>query len=330
MGRASDNGLEVAWWVVSGTDTEIAEALQEYLPRPLPMDPGVAALWEANGLRVVTIPARRLEAVQSRLAMIGAIQRQWLGQAGVWTDAITGPSWSGSRTIALDSGRLALGPGSLRLLTRCWTVPVPVAASEADPSPAAALHIELLIQHKERDGLDRTGSALDMPTRLDPLDDGLVFRRLLAELTVSEGDVYLILPYPAGVEWGGRSPATPEPEPESAAEPNAEPSRKSDTEPVPRLGEVRRAGGGDLSASPAAREKKSGESIGPPGVQVMSLGEALLTTQGVRPPTTNPPEPSDVYRPDEAGEAKSWRAERPARAMLLLIPRVPDRFRLIE
>lgn len=333
VSRAADNGLEVAWWVVTSSDEEIGRALASYLPAPLPVDPGVAALWEANGLRLVTIPLDEIEEVQSRLSMAGAIQRQWLGQTPSWTDTITGPAWSRNRTFVLDAGRLSLGPGRLRLLTRCWTVPVPVAPSEADPSPAAALHIELLLQHKEEGrGSERASLATEMPGSSEALDAGLVFRRLLAEMTVTQGDAYLILPYKPGVPWGG-APADDATPPSggdgsngSESTPPTDPSDPQSSlpsrteEPIPRLGEVMR---GTPEARPTTDPPKpaGSEIVGPPEAPAITIGEGLLTNDGVRQPTAFNPDP---------GTRAVWRADRPARAVLILIPRVPDRFRLIE
>lgn len=298
------------------------------------MDPAVAALWEANGVRIVSIPMDQLDLVQHELATVGAVQRQWLGEATTWTDCLTGPPWTGTRTLALDSGRLALGPGRLRLLTRCWTIPVPVAPSEPDQAPAAVLHIELLIQHKE-DAVNRPALSMAPLDTTDALGAGLVFRRLLAELTVTEGSALVLLPYKPGAPWGGGDDvpsdhATTDPEPARDATSTAHADQQhAATDPrapladgdevLPGLGEVVRHPGSRDSATPGTPGDPSG--VGPPEAAVMTIGELLMTRGGVRPPTRSNPNPTS---------RAPWRAEQPSRAMLVLIPRVPDRFRLIE
>lgn len=321
--RASENGLEVAWWVVTSNQAAITAAMAPYLGRPVPLDDQTRALWEANGLRMVAVPVARLDELRQSMAIVGAIQRQWLGQTPMWTDTVTGPAWSGHRSLALDSGRLSLGAGRLRLLTRCWTVPVPVLPQESDPSPAAALHIELLPQHLEAADVRGGGGGL-MPIgasedTADPLADGLVFRRLLAEMTVSQGDAYVIIPQRSGADWtlpaadDASGPAN-RPQESREAEPTAAPPH------VPGIGRVSRDVSDSPSAPAAQPDADAAFSHGPPEVPAISLGEALLTSAGARDPKAVIPDP---------GSKGVWRADRPARAILVLIPRVPDRFRLI-
>ena len=89
---------------------------------------------------------------------------------------------------------------------------------------------------------------------------------------------------------------------------------------MPRLGEVMR---GTPEARPTSEQPKSpgSEVVGPPEAPAITIGEGLLTNDGVRQPTAFNPDP---------GTRAVWRADRPARAVLILIPRGPDRFRLIE
>ncbi|MBX3358322.1 MAG: hypothetical protein KF745_07825 [Phycisphaeraceae bacterium] len=304
-----DNGLELRWWVSSASPAEFGAVLAEYAARPVPLDPGQKRMLEANGLRCVAVPLEQLPEVQSRLSVIGAMQRQWLGQAPAWIEAVPGPSRPGGQTIAMHDGPLRLGPGRLRLLARCWTIPVAPRAGSAGGSEAA-LHIELIPQHEEpkRDELSDSAGRLRLnPTPAAVEDQGLLFSRLHVTMEVAEGDAYLLVPELPDTMWEART------EGEATAEGTA--SRPAG------------AGGGSGSAPPigqVVRESETGPKPGreqatgdrgrtgppgPPSAQLPTLGQAMLM--------------SVVKIPDSG-------VDRTVRAVVLLVPRVPKEYRLVR
>lgn len=319
--RQTDVGLEVYTWLTDVSEEDLARALREFPPAPV--QPELVELWRQYGLRIIAVPVDRLSPLSGRLRISRSTQRQWLGQATTWTEVVSSPSLARPTTIALDAERLRLPPGRLRLLTRSWLVPVspdsPRDARTDDQAPDAALTIELVPQHREDRALaERTGLTLEMPT-LDPADEGQVFTRLLARMTVRAGGAFVIVSERPGVDWSaGAKPAserdraggqtsTPAEEPGVQAGGQVG-GQVAEPAPAPKLGEVVRgkafAPGAGASASarsvPAAAEEpgEPAQDIGPAIPTVPTLGEMLMPA-------------------------------RPQRGVLVLVPRVPERYRLL-
>jgi hypothetical protein len=316
--RGSENGLEVAWWVLTSDSTALANALVPYADDAIEMDPAVRSLWASNGLRLVSVPIVELGEIEADVRLAAAAQRQWLGQAPLWTDAVPGPRWSGGRTIGLDSGPLRLGAGQLRLLTRCWIVPVaprPRPDELLEDPPVAAMRVELLLQHLESRRPSPPTDPLTRATRVRTLEDeGLVFRRLAATLTLPSDRAVLIVPERPDVDWRSMGLASPEP---AAAE--IAPRVPLDHEAMgsgnstPPLGRVGKAAPADLP--PAPMRGREPEPPGPPTAledRPMTLGEALLGDAAVSP-----------------AEAPPSVSGRPARTVVVLIPHLPERYRLL-
>jgi hypothetical protein len=305
--RGSENGLELAWWVTPANTQTLAEAIDPYRSNPVPLDARTRALWESNGLRVVAVPLQSLSDVRSHLPVIGAIQRQWLGQVPIWTDTIRGPAWSGEQTIALDSGRLTLGAGRLRLLSRCWTIPVPLSASGSSTPTGAELHIEFLIQHQELAAQQPQNIGTELQPA-DPQEEGLVFRRLGAVFDAPQGFAYLLIPEAPGTDWDrkGAGPSSPD---GSGAE-------SADAAKAPSLGHIARPRAGDAPEDlPTQTSGSSGPIVsGPPPSPTLTVGQALLTSGTIHP---------------SGSAVAAGTAPRQTRAILIIIPRVPQRFRLL-
>jgi hypothetical protein len=318
--RGSENGLELAWWVVTADSATLARELAPWLDEPVPADAAAVRAWAANGLRLVSVPVEKLETLRSRLPIVGAIQRQWMGQVPLWTDAVKGPYWPSGATVGLDTGPLRLGPGRLRLLTRCWTAPVPPAQEGPAGRTAglrekhvvhAVLHVELLPQHQETEGNPGQQDLLKLPTAsLGPEEEGLVFRRLALTIEAPPGWAYLIIPESPDVDWkaAGNLPAAPEAGVAGKADgATADPGAPAS----PPIGRVKREkpGAEPPVASPVL---ESPEPAGPPAPVLMTLGQAMLTSVGAR------------------GGAKPGDKGRPSRAIVILVPRVPEEFRLLR
>jgi len=303
------NGLEVQYWVATGDGDAMFAAFAEFQGAEVPVDEAVRDVLARNGLRLLAVPVDRLSEVQSRLSVIGAVQRQWLGQAPGWIDIATGPLRERGQTIALHDGVLRVGPGRLRILLRGWTVPVPPGV--APGNRGAAMDVEIVPQHQE---MDPRGELSLTPRRIAPEDEGLVFTRLAARMRLHGDVAVVIVPERPGVTWEARKE---EPPAESQAAPDvaAGPAPR----PAPGLGQVSRVEAGraapvtpEVTASPAPAATLE---QGPPSAPLPSLGEAMLMSR------------ADLPGPDGAvsGRARS----RTVRAVVVLVPRVPDRFELL-
>lgn len=308
-----DNGLELRWWVSAADGASLGGVLAPYADRPIPIDAHHRALLESNGLRAVAVPLDRLANVQSRLATIGAEQRQWLGQAPAWIEAVPGPERPEGQTIRMHDGPLRLGPGRLRLLVRCWTIPL---APTTPGGPAAALHVELIPQHRESSPVERSADGLALtPAAAEAEDQGLLFTRLLTRMTAPRGEAILLVPERPGTKW---RPVDAVPDSSGAdADPAPSPGGPAPPRPAPAVGQVVRgapgaepgAAGGVGARAPAdgtARQRSApAAEAGPPSEASPTLGEAMLMS------ALGDPSPRTV------------------RAVVVLIPRVPDRYVLL-
>lgn len=217
----------------------VGDVLAPYLDRPVPMTDQERERWRLNGLRIVNVPIGDLAAVRARLSIAGPIHAQWLGEPPGWTVIAAGPRSRRGLVVAGDDGETDLGPGRLRLLARCWSVPL--AADDA----RAGLRLELTPQHEETLDIDE---SLELEAGLRPtpttLEAGRVFARLALGATVTEDTALVIVPAPPEERWGG------------AGEPPAAPPRPAQGPPVfkaPTLGEAMlTAGAGEGGAARAA------------------------------------------------------------------------------
>lgn len=305
----ADAGLEVAWFVTSADEQTLGAILGKYAGNLVPLSSEQQALWQAHGLRMVSIPLEDVDAVTGELKTSGQSQRQWLGQAYSWTEVVRGPEMPGGRTIALDAERIRLGPGALRLLIRDWIEPAP-ATSESAP-PVAMLRVEIVPQHEDNRARALRADPLGLtPPRIAPEEQGLLFSRLYARLSVPSGNAYLIIPERPGVEW--KVVEVDEIESDAPADELVieEPATERAT---PKVGEVIRGGDksrtGTVHATTPIKPRTTQQS-GPPAPLIQTVGEAML----MRPANTDPDAP----------------VSKPARAVVVLVPRVPKEFRLID
>lgn len=198
---------------------ELEKVLAPYLDRPIPLSPQELDRWKASGLRLVAVPVADLDKIQSAIPLVGQVQRQWLGELSAWTDIIDGPTQADSSSLSVDDGVVHLEPGRLRLLARCWTVPVP--GESGDPMPA--FRLELVPQHEPtRTEQQRLLAAAGLGTPSDA--EGTIFRTLAVGITTTQPDAYLIVPDRPVADWRAApaAAATDEPGPTG---PRAEPPR---------------------------------------------------------------------------------------------------------
>lgn len=262
--RGADAGLEMLWWIVSGDGAAVGAALHRHVDRPIPVPETMRERWRLNGLRLVSVPLADLDAIARELPLAGPVDRQWLGQRPAWTDAVRGPHLPHGILISLDSGDVMLEPGRLRLLARCWAIPMPPPTSTSSAGSqrvGAGLRLELAPQHvlgRRPEAQLEVDTGQRLRARIE--DEGMIFRRLVLEMIAVEGEALVIVPEAPSVDWST----------------------------VPS---------GDVSRmAPAA---------GPPLSPTPTLGEAMLSLSAVE-------------------------ASRGAKAIIVLVPRTPERFELIR
>ncbi len=198
------SGLEVEWWVVddaqawhNGKDTS-SQVFRAYSARTTPFREETLALWQRNGVRIVSVPLRDLPASRSRLHTFGPVREQHFGQLTRWTAISRGTPWGGTATMMLDNGALALKSGAMRLLVRCWAAP-----GLASEFGLAGLRLEMVPQHEEShpdlSGELRASLGLDAATPRE--ERGMMFTRLTASGVAREGDAVVLIPESPDADW---------------------------------------------------------------------------------------------------------------------------------
>jgi hypothetical protein len=353
LGIDADTGLELTTFISGVDERSLATTLAPFADQPVPIAKDLQDLWSAYGFRMMSVPVEQVPSLLGALQTAGSTQRQWLGQAYSWTEAVHAAPANG-RVITLDAERIRLAPGNLRLLVRSWvepiapqvesnvgevTVPGNDGSGGAAPvarAPAAILRVELVPQNRE----SRTPEQMLDPLavnepRLEPETQGLLFSRLYTRMSLAPGRAILIVPDRPEADWT-KLAAEPSPHPSKPAssstrrseDPDAvswtKPSSSATAEPAPAQP--------DNSAAPVR--------TGPP-----KLGEVVRTPP--RPTPAEPAKPVD-QPPSEAGPIAARvptlgeamlmsdppvRGARNAppqqRILIVLIPKVPREFRLL-
>jgi hypothetical protein len=321
----AEAGLEVLSWSSGVDEATFAKALLPYAESLAPVSSEMEAFYRAHGLRLLSIPKSEVDAIVATLGM-GATQRQWLGQAVVWTEASRGPALGASQVVALDAERIRLGGGALRLLTRSWLEPIP--AERAGAEPRAVLRMDLVLQHLDDEARAQREDPLNVRTPVGgPEDQGLLFSRLFARMSLAGDRAIIIVSERPGVDW-----ANPPIDETSANTP-------SEARPAPKVGEVVRSGSRakDSTPSPETRKKHVVESDTegwrpkPVAQESQSAPVAPAEPRTATPPTT----PDGLFpvgprapRVPTLGEAMLGRSGS-RRMIVIFLPRVPEKFELL-
>ncbi|MEX2217366.1 MAG: hypothetical protein WD749_01285 [Phycisphaerales bacterium] len=177
----------------------LEDALRPYLERPVPIPAGVLGRWRASGLRVVAVPPADLARIEGSIRIVGAVHRQWLGEFPQWMDLVGGP-WLPESAVSGEDGVTRFAPGRVRLLGRCWSVPVGGWWVGADGGARAALRLEMVPQFQPRlDEGERMAEALRPRARVE--EQGTLVTRLAAGVVVTGEDALVIVPEAPEVEW---------------------------------------------------------------------------------------------------------------------------------
>lgn len=350
-----DAGLEVLVLSVRASEREFASRMNGIAGGMAPMSSELERLWNEHGLRMVAVASGDLPAAIAALSGGGSGsgigQRQWLGQSPGWVEVVRGPGRGEGAVVALDVERIRLPAGAMRLLARAWLEPVPptkgAGGDEQGAAPGAVLRIDLVTQHMD----DRSAAIQKDPLGVNPKsiaaeDQGLMFRRLLARLSVAGEQAYLIVSERPGVDWA-RAAREPEPTAEvaavegeriapkvgqvvrggargGAAGMSAETSGGASPEAMGAVNREESAGGewgpmrkaaaakpepsGATTEKPAARRPRESRVSGPAAPRVPTVGEAMLGGGG-------------------GGGAGGFGGEG-VRTVVVLVPRVPREFSL--
>ncbi len=312
-------GMEVRSWSVRPTAEVIERAIEVAGLEPADVGSESLVAWDRLGVRVMQVRVDRLAtfhaAMSGGLGVDGAvrpgerglsIERQWIGQGVRWAEAVRGRSVRAGAVVTLDQSRLVVDGGQVRLLARCWVTPADEGAGAGVGTGAAGalLAVELLPQLQDVSG---RGGDLLLPTQGTTRAEaqGLRFDRLLLRSRLSAGRALVLLPKVAAISQPGP----------------AEPSRRA-----PRAGEM-----ATLDAPAAADEAKGGgveEAMGETE-DAPTLGQLLLggtSAAGMR-------GGEDEASAEDGAEGRRRIAVRrldPAAAVIVVVvPSVPERFRLL-
>lgn len=210
--RAETGGLETWSFAIPDAPRAAPRLLARYADRPVPLPREVVERWRVSGLRIVSVPAADIgpmvsearSGVRGEVSTLGTVQKQWLGLFPEWAELVRGREYAGGSVVEIDGGTLELGAGRARLLGRCWVVPADeTAGPESGAAPRAALRLEIVPQYRDAGSpLRRLERQVGIAPRPSPVDEGLLFRRLAAELTLTGDDALVIVAEDPATDWG--------------------------------------------------------------------------------------------------------------------------------
>lgn len=270
--RGGQNGIEVRFWPVA-SDATVEEELRRLEAQPLSVDPSARARWTASGLRVLAVPIEQVERLTALLSIAPAeqaaagtpvvnVSKRWVPQGPLWIEAVRGPVSTMPRAVGLHDSRLPIGSDAVRLLVRCWTVPVPPGEGQAG-MVGGAVRVEMVPQvldRSQRSTFDPLGPEGE---RRGEEYRGLIISRLALTTTLAPNTAILIT----------TDPPTKPPDPQSDA-----------PQPKGPVGVVERREGESSNPPPPSRRPSGQETdargpqpLGPSSDVVATLGQAMLT-----------------------------------------------------
>ncbi|GMV24848.1 MAG: hypothetical protein AMXMBFR58_08790 [Phycisphaerae bacterium] len=289
--RPAGDGLDVEFWVTDLSPVALGRALA---PISSYRSQGSRSrLWEGNGLRVYVVPADQARSVVGALPLQGQARRESLPMLGRWRPLSGGRRWDSGLDIWLDqqdwgldpgamvaisSGRLTLGGGTLRLLARSWLVagtPVLGGAEDSARVPAAMV-LQLLPQHVDA---ARSADLLAGPALNAATDQGQTFERLLVDLICDPGQTVLIVPAHPREEWPQASEIASRPVPAAPAASDAPEVKPREIDDAPAVDPVPLAApaAADARNQDQTADSTAGPAAGPALPDLLTLGEAMLT-----------------------------------------------------
>jgi hypothetical protein len=122
-----ENGLEVRQWVIADEQRVLPEILVRHLADDAAapaIDPEMQERLRRNGLRLLAVPATALNDIAAELPMLSVDRSAWHGQVHEWRELHALEVDPDGLAVAIDGRVRRFDRGSLRLLSRSWTVPM--------------------------------------------------------------------------------------------------------------------------------------------------------------------------------------------------------------
>jgi hypothetical protein len=308
----NEDGLEVRWWITQAGGDDLLLNLGPSLADQVPLDVRAREILAANGFRVIAMPVDQVDRLPSQLRPVGSVQQQRLAQSGTWVDVARGPSWTRSTLLTMHDGPVELPPGRLRLLARGWLTPLPASGAGPD-AVTSAVSFELVPQHHESVGVlerDVADLTLAEPDTSAP-SQGIMFWRLAARGQLRPGEALVIVAEDPYHRWSDGD--VDEPVPAETAAPASDAAAAPPSSSIGRVIRTDEPPASTLADEPRPRTSRGvrdgsaplGPTAGPPALRAPTVGEALLLSR------TGPDGPIR------------------ARAVVVLVPRTPENFRLL-
>jgi len=316
--RGSPVGIELHWWLAQDSKGDIARALARYdLDTPF-LPASTRERLRLSGLRVVAVPLSEVFVIHQIAPPRSNWSRRWLGQETEWVQLVRSRSISGGTRSVAYGGEQRLPEGVLRLVGRGWVQPRPTEA-DGEMRIDAVMHMQFAaqIQRREQEG-DRRNLFRPAPVAaLTPLEDmGPFIEDLGLQLSVPVGyAIVLTTDFPES-DWSAVEAVTRENLIEELERRESVPADASDA-----VAADEQARFGPVPTAPMDVESDSSdesvqvfdtldapmpsleEAFGPPAAPVPTVGQLLLETRDS--------------------------LSRPMRGVVILIPRLPERFELL-
>ncbi|MFG0293863.1 MAG: hypothetical protein ACF8MJ_12030 [Phycisphaerales bacterium JB050] len=318
--RGNPVGVELHWWLTQDSDGVVARALApydqdlEFLPEEL------RERLRLSGVRIVAVPLSEIVVVHQVAAPASAWSRRWLGQSADWLQIMRSRRVAeGTRGVVYGSEQ-RLPEGVLRLLGRAWIVPERVEGEEGT-SIGALMRLELVAQVQQRDPRVDHENHFEIPNLnlVTPALEGQgpLLEELMVGLTVPPGYAIVMTTASPEADWSSVEGVTRENLLDELQRRETEEAGESVVEGVgeggaPRFGPS--AAPGDVPMDAENEETQVFETLdapmpslansyGPRAAPLPTVGQLMLESRD--------------------------RLSRPLRGVVILIPRLPDEFRLL-
>lgn len=320
--RGNPIGIELHWWLARDAQGDIARALAPHSGPTdfLPVE--TIERLRLSGLRVVAVPLSEVFVLHQIAPPRSGWSRRWLGQAPEWVQLLrTREIEAGTRAVLYGS-ESRLPEGVLRLLGRGWIVPERFER-EGEPVIGASMRIEVATQLQQRDPQRDGRNIFELPrielVTPDLYEQGPTLEQTLLELTVPPGYAIVLTTDLPESDWSRVEGVTRENLVEALQrrEASEEPEEGDDSdveEAPPRFGPSPAPAPEDVEAESDDESLQMFETLdapmpsmegafGPRAAPVPSVGQIMLETRD--------------------------RLSRPMRGVIILIPRLPERLRLL-
>ena len=320
--RGDPVGIELHWWLSRDTEGDIARALASHAGPTdfLPVE--TIERLRLSGIRVVAVPLSEVFVLHQIAPPRSGWSRRWLGQAPDWVQLLrTRGIEAGTRAVVYGS-ESRLPEGVLRLLGRGWIVPQRVER-DGEPVVGASMRLEVATQLQQRDPRRDDRNIFELPSvefvTPDLMGQGPTVEQALLELTVPPGYAIVLTTDAPDADWSRIEGVTREniievlqqreassrPEDERAGEPEDQPARfgpspSARPEDVEADAEDERVQMFETLDAPMPSLEGA---FGPRAAPVPTVGQMMLETRD--------------------------RLSRPMRGVVILIPRLPEEFRLL-